>query len=304
MAIQLRRGVYADFQPAKMVAGEVAVVTSGDPSTITGKAIYVCYAPGVVQRFVTDEEVAAQVDAAFVDAPHLQQTVINATDEWLDEHPEATTTVQDGAISTEKLADGAVTTAKIADEAITRDKLGIESVESWALAQECVKAYNLDEHVVADYHLDTCNVTETDVRENIAQGETRATIFGKIKKWFTDLAPLLVSATQSYTSGLPYGFTGVTAQRRGNLVRLKISINSTTDTTLTADGWKTVLTLPESFRPSADSVYNESSPQNRPDLSFLLCVRSNGNLQISVLKADTTGYLRGWTNCYYWYFIN
>lgn len=142
MAIQLRRGVYADFQPAKMVAGEVAVVTSGDPSTITGKAIYVCYAPGVVQRFVTDEEVAAQVDAAFVDAPHLQQTVINATDEWLDEHPEATTTVQDGSISTAKLADGAVTTPKLADRAVTSDKLGVASVKWENLSEHCIQTSN------------------------------------------------------------------------------------------------------------------------------------------------------------------
>lgn len=34
-------------------------------------------------------------------------------DAWLDEHPEATTTVQDGAITTAKLADGAVTDAKM-----------------------------------------------------------------------------------------------------------------------------------------------------------------------------------------------
>ena len=37
-------------------------------------------------------------------------------DAWLDEHPEATTTVQDGAITTAKLADGAVTDAKLAQE--------------------------------------------------------------------------------------------------------------------------------------------------------------------------------------------
>lgn len=150
MAIQLRRGVYADFQPAKMVAGEVAVVTSGDPSTITGKAIYVCYSPGVVQRFVTDEEVVAQVDAAFVDAPHLQQTVINATDEWLDEHPEATTTVQDGSISTAKLADGAVTTPKLADGAVTSDKLGVASVKWENLSERCIQTSNeFSDEVVA-----------------------------------------------------------------------------------------------------------------------------------------------------------
>ena len=41
------------------------------------------------------------------------ETYINA---WLTAHPEATTTVQDGAISTAKLADGAVTAAKLAND--------------------------------------------------------------------------------------------------------------------------------------------------------------------------------------------
>lgn len=35
-------------------------------------------------------------------------------EEWLDEHPEATTTIEDGAVTTAKIADGAVTDAKIA----------------------------------------------------------------------------------------------------------------------------------------------------------------------------------------------
>lgn len=38
----------------------------------------------------------------------------DAVDEWLTAHPEATTTVQDGAVTTAKLADGAVTDAKLA----------------------------------------------------------------------------------------------------------------------------------------------------------------------------------------------
>lgn len=40
--------------------------------------------------------------------------VDDAVSDWLTAHPEATTTVQDGAISTAKLADGAVTDAKLA----------------------------------------------------------------------------------------------------------------------------------------------------------------------------------------------
>ena len=38
--------------------------------------------------------------------------------DWLDDHPEATTTVEDGAVTTAKIADGAVTDAKMADGGI------------------------------------------------------------------------------------------------------------------------------------------------------------------------------------------
>lgn len=43
--------------------------------------------------------------------------------QWLNDHPEATTTVQDGAVTTAKIANDAVTTAKISDNAVTDDKL-------------------------------------------------------------------------------------------------------------------------------------------------------------------------------------
>lgn len=39
---------------------------------------------------------------------------------WLDAHPEATTTVEDGAVTTAKLADGAVTDAKLASNGVLR----------------------------------------------------------------------------------------------------------------------------------------------------------------------------------------
>ena len=64
-----------------------------------------------------------------------------ATDEqvasWLNEHPEATTTVQDGAITTTKLADGAVTEDKIDPNL----ELGGYTVKDWS---KPVTYYNID----------------------------------------------------------------------------------------------------------------------------------------------------------------
>lgn len=60
MAIQLRHGAYADFQPNKMTTAEPAVVTSGDPNTTNGKSTYVAYGANDVERLLTDKDKAAQ----------------------------------------------------------------------------------------------------------------------------------------------------------------------------------------------------------------------------------------------------
>lgn len=58
--------------------------------------------------------------------------------EWLDSHPEATTTVQDGAISTIKLTDDAVTTNKLADGAVTTDKID-QSIRMTRITNEMIR---------------------------------------------------------------------------------------------------------------------------------------------------------------------
>ena len=92
MAIQLRRGAYDEFDPAALLPGELAVVTSGDPGTQDGRAVYACVAAGDAKRVVTADSVPPQ-------------------------------DVQDGAVTTAKLADGAVTGAKLADGAVTMAKV-------------------------------------------------------------------------------------------------------------------------------------------------------------------------------------
>ena len=52
MAIQLRRGVYTDFDPTKLMPGEFAVVTGDDPDGDGGQAIYMCFGSGIVKRLV------------------------------------------------------------------------------------------------------------------------------------------------------------------------------------------------------------------------------------------------------------
>lgn len=56
MAIQMRRGEYDDFDASKMLAGELAVVVSGDPET-EGGALYVATAAGSATRVAFANEI-------------------------------------------------------------------------------------------------------------------------------------------------------------------------------------------------------------------------------------------------------
>lgn len=67
MAIQMRRGQYAQFDPTRLVPGEIAVVLSGDGSTTDGRAVYVCVAAGSAKRLTTAEEFATAISNALAD---------------------------------------------------------------------------------------------------------------------------------------------------------------------------------------------------------------------------------------------
>lgn len=59
MAIQMRRGEYDDFDASRMLAGELAVVVSGDPET-EGGALYVATAAGNATRVAFADEVPTE----------------------------------------------------------------------------------------------------------------------------------------------------------------------------------------------------------------------------------------------------
>ena len=64
MAIQMRRGLRADFDPYKMLPGEWAV--SIDPST-SNQIVWMCFEPGVCKRMGTYEDFVEQVKEATAD---------------------------------------------------------------------------------------------------------------------------------------------------------------------------------------------------------------------------------------------
>lgn len=84
MAITMRIGTYDKFDPRKMVAGEYAVVTSGDLDTSDGKAIYMCFSPGDVKKLSTYEDFVAFQEAVkdeIADYKELLETIGNTATE-------------------------------------------------------------------------------------------------------------------------------------------------------------------------------------------------------------------------------
>lgn len=79
MAIQNRRGSYEDFDPNELLAGELAVVQDGDPASSTGRALYVCFEPGVVKRLVDYDDIGDEIgEAAGIYIDDMREVVTNA----------------------------------------------------------------------------------------------------------------------------------------------------------------------------------------------------------------------------------
>lgn len=79
MAIQMRRGLRADFDPYKMLPGEWAV--SIDPST-SNQIVWMCFGPGVCKRMGTYEDFVEQVKEATAD---VKTEYVEEFDKILDE---------------------------------------------------------------------------------------------------------------------------------------------------------------------------------------------------------------------------
>jgi len=66
MAILMRGGAYADYDPTKLRPREYGVVQSGDPNTTSGAAVYLAFRAGVVKRIITAEELDAAISELVV----------------------------------------------------------------------------------------------------------------------------------------------------------------------------------------------------------------------------------------------
>lgn len=79
MALRHRRGIYTDFDPSKMVSGEIASVQSGDPNTSSGQAVYACQNTGTAKRLAFVEDIQnAAYDAVQSSMQEIQADVTRA----------------------------------------------------------------------------------------------------------------------------------------------------------------------------------------------------------------------------------
>lgn len=154
MAIQIRNGKYEDFNPNKMVTGELAVVTSGDPASNTGRTLYVCFATGTVKRIVSYED--------------FQNEIQNATEDI----QRSFTAELRSAIQNSIAATNA---ANVAQQAAN------EAAQAANAAAEAAGAY-----VLGDISEKTAAFEEASAISELLSGESMAILFGKVKKWINN----------------------------------------------------------------------------------------------------------------------
>lgn len=186
MAIQHRHGEFKDFDPNKMVTAELAVVTSGDPASPTGRTLYICFAPGIVKRIVSYED--------------FENELQNATEEIQQAFTQEIRTAIENSIAATNAANEAKEAADLAAEAARK-------------AAEAAGAY-----VLGDISEKTVKFSESETRENINTGESTATMFGKIKKWFADLKNIAFTGNYSDLLNVPEIVNNRTTTEEGTVL--------------------------------------------------------------------------------------
>lgn len=80
----------------------------------------------------------------------VEETAYQSAQDWMDDHPEASTTVQDGAITSAKLANGAVIRDKIANTAISAVKIDSNAVTEAKIASNAVTTAKIKDSAVTN----------------------------------------------------------------------------------------------------------------------------------------------------------
>lgn len=139
MAIQHRRGSYNRLDPTRMTPGEWAIVLDEDPNASDGRAVYLCFEPGVVKRMTTYEDFLDW----FADARQttLDELLADATDEVIEAYEILTANInaaESARVSAEALREGAEASREAAETSR-------ESAESLREASEASRQETIED---------------------------------------------------------------------------------------------------------------------------------------------------------------
>lgn len=120
MAVQNRRGPYDDFDPNKMLPGEWACVTNGDPGASDGKSVYMCFEAGKVKRMATYDDMKDSINEATQD---VQKEFLDGASEDLQQATQEAQTAAERAAQAASDAESSVAEAEraleLANDAVT-----------------------------------------------------------------------------------------------------------------------------------------------------------------------------------------
>ena len=104
MAIQNRRGSFADYDPSKLKPGEYAIVQSGDPNSSDGRAVYICLSAGNVKQLASMDELKSYNLEAAAAAETAKEKAKEAADAYIKANQAMQCAEQANADATAKLA--------------------------------------------------------------------------------------------------------------------------------------------------------------------------------------------------------
>ena len=203
MAIQNRRGSFADFRANKLVEGEWAVVTSGDPNTESGQAIYICFEPGVVKMMATYEDMVENINNATEDiqamfTADMQTAILEATQATA----EANTVISNAEQAISRANDAADNAEDVYERLKDVDVTALEQrIDDLATVAETGKAEDVT------YDNETSKLVATDVQNAINEVSARVAEKTTINKnnWVIPIAAIAAGGTIQIQTDIPAG---------------------------------------------------------------------------------------------------
>lgn len=246
--IQHRRGSYNDYDPSKLLPGEIAVTQSNDPNSPDGRAIYIATAAGNVKRLASADELKSDIETALQDA--IPKFVDEATQKAQDAADRAEAAAEHLLIDTTLTQTGQAADAKVTGDEITglkndlRRKTGLSEEIKVALLDCFEHVAWVDEHG-QDYYDALYNALHTDtalvrITATFAQGSLKVyedTPLNSLKAYLTvtgyyDDGETEILRDYSLSGELKVGTSTITVSKDGKTATFEVTVTQGQETGL------------------------------------------------------------------------